>query len=187
MAEETRGASKSAPLGMVYCVIISSLVGFAYILGLLSSTASDVPGYVQNGVQPTNVFFTCSGQTGGVGKHEFSTTLTSLHGQYWLALLLIINMYFSGQGSFTVTTRISFAMARDGAFPLSKYIRYILPSTKEPLGSIVFTCFVDSLLISLIVINTTAFTAVTSLAVIGYQISYAIPIFLRITSSRAPY
>jgi amino acid transporter len=101
-----------------------------------------------------------------------------------LSLLLIINMYFSGQGSFTVTTRIAYAMARDGAFPCSNYIKTISSHTKAPTGSIAFTCLVDVILILLTLVNTTAFGAVTSLSVIGYQISYAIPIYLRITASR---
>ena len=185
MAEETKGASKSAPLGMVYCVIASSVVGFAYIIGLLLATAADVPGYVLNKTEPANVFFTCSGQTGGVSQHIlYPHTSYHLLWQYALALLLVINMYFAGQGSFTVSPLGFPSQSRDGAFPLSSYIRYVLPSSKAPLGSIIFTCVVDALMISLIVVNTTAFTAVTSLSVIGYQISYAIPIFLRITSSR---
>ena len=66
MAEETKGASKSAPMGMVYCVVISSAVGLCYILGLLLSTAADVAGYVNNDLEPSDVFFHCSGQVVGV-------------------------------------------------------------------------------------------------------------------------
>jgi amino acid transporter len=35
MAEETAGASKSAPKGIVYTCVITSITGFIYILGLL--------------------------------------------------------------------------------------------------------------------------------------------------------
>ncbi len=57
MAEETRGASSSAPIGMVTTVLMSSFVGLSYIFGLLSSTAQDVEGYVSNKLEPTNIFF----------------------------------------------------------------------------------------------------------------------------------
>lgn len=35
MAEETTGASKSAPKGIVYTCIITAITGLVYILGLL--------------------------------------------------------------------------------------------------------------------------------------------------------
>jgi amino acid transporter len=35
MAEETTGASKSAPKGIIYTCIITAIIGFMYILGLL--------------------------------------------------------------------------------------------------------------------------------------------------------
>lgn len=35
MAEETTNASKSAPRGILYTCILSSITGFVYILGLL--------------------------------------------------------------------------------------------------------------------------------------------------------
>ncbi len=39
-------------------------------------------------------------------------------------------------------------------------------------------------MICLVLVNTTAFCAITSISVIGFQISYAIPIFLRITAAK---
>lgn len=42
MAEETRNASKSAPMGVVYTCIATTLTGFAYILGLLYAMRNDI-------------------------------------------------------------------------------------------------------------------------------------------------
>jgi amino acid transporter len=39
-----------------------------------------------------------------------------------MSILLAINVYLGGFSHMTVTTRIVFAMSRDGAFPGSKYI-----------------------------------------------------------------
>jgi hypothetical protein len=39
-----------------------------------------------------------------------------------MSLILAINVYLGGFSHLTVTTRVVFAMSRDGAFPLSKYI-----------------------------------------------------------------
>lgn len=60
----------------------------------------------------------------------------------------------------TVTTRIVFAMSRDGAFPFGKYI-YGVNKRGLPVKSIIFVFFVDSLLCLLPIVNTTAFTAIT--------------------------
>ena len=39
-----------------------------------------------------------------------------------MSLILAINVYLGGFSHLTVTTRVVFAMSRDGAFPGSKYI-----------------------------------------------------------------
>lgn len=101
-----------------------------------------------------------------------------------MTTLLIVNMFFAGFSSMTVTSRIGFAMARDGAFPFSQTLYKVNSKTKTP-DRIIFLVFVlDVLLCLLPLISTTAFEAITSVSAIGYQISYAIPILLRLTVSR---
>ncbi len=79
-------------------------------------------------------------------------------------------------------------MARDKCFPGSDWIGYVSQSaSKAPIGSIVLVLIMSLLLISLNWVSEAAFVAVTALTVIGYQISYAIPIFLRITVSKTSF
>lgn len=101
-----------------------------------------------------------------------------------MTILLLINMFFAGFSSMTVTTRIGFAMARDGAFPGSKYLYKVNASSQVPDRIIILVFVLDVLLVLLALISTTAFTGITSITAIGYQISYAIPILLRLTVSR---
>jgi amino acid transporter len=68
----------------------------------------------------------------------------------------------------TVTSRIGFAMARDGAFPFSKHLYKINPKTKTPDRVILLVFVWDVLLCLLPLINTTAFAAITSITTIGY-------------------
>lgn len=101
-----------------------------------------------------------------------------------MTVMLIINIFFAGFSSMTVTTRIGFAMARDGGFPGSKVLYKINEKNKTP-DRIIFLVFViDVLLCLLPMISTTAFEAITGVSAIGYQISYAIPILLRLTVSK---
>ena len=84
----------------------------------------------------------------------------------------------------TVTTRVVFAMSRDGAFPGSKYISGVYGKNQLPLKSILFVFVVDSIIVLLPLISNIAFSAITQISTIGYSTSYAIPIILRVTSSR---
>ena len=81
--------------------------------------------------------------------------------------ILIISTFFAGISSLTVTSRIAFAMARDGAFPASSYIRVIYPATKSPLATVALVFIVDALLLLLPLGTTVALTAVLSITVIG--------------------
>jgi len=84
----------------------------------------------------------------------------------------------------TVTSRIAFAMARDGALPGSKFLYTINEFTKSPVRVVIVIYFFDAILLLLQLANTAAFLAIVSLTTIGFQISYAIPIWLRVTQAR---
>lgn len=172
MSEETAGADTSGPSSMINTVILSALTGFLYLLGLLFATAHRVKDFVDNEEDVTDIFSQCSGPVGG----------------NILASALIVNVYFSGYSSFTVTARTAFAMARDKCFPGSGWIGYVSTSaSKAPLGSIALVLLMSVVLISLNWLSKTAFVAVTALTVIGYQISYLIPILLRVTVAKSSF
>ena len=99
-----------------------------------------------------------------------------------MTALLIINLFFAGFSSMTVTTRIGFAMARDGAFPFSGFLYKVNSKTQTPDRIIFLVFLMDALLCLLPLASSTAFTAITGICTIGYQISYAIPILLRVTT-----
>jgi amino acid transporter len=105
----------------------------------------------------------------------------------FLTILLVILLFFAGMSSVTVTSRITFAMARDGAFPGSKVLYHVSPRTKSPMRTVLLVFIVDAILLCLQAVNTSAFTAIISLTTIGFQISYAIPIWLRVTDARKTF
>ena len=113
--------------------------------------------------------------------------VTNIAGVLSMAVLLLINCFFAGFSSLTVTSRIGFAMARDGAFPYSEKLRYVHPKTKSPVAMIFLVFFLDALFCMLPLISNTAFDAITSITTIGYEISYMIPILLRITIARKSF
>jgi len=109
---------------------------------------------------------------------------TGFHGALGLLFIILINLFFAGASSTTITSRISFALARDEAFPFGKHIAKISKVTDSPLYVCLLVFVVDCLILSLSFINQSAFFAITGLSTMFFQWSYAIPIFTRVTVRR---
>jgi len=101
-----------------------------------------------------------------------------------IELILLINLIFAGIASTTITSRITFALSRDEAFPGGRYMAKVNSFTMSPLGSCFLVWVIDNLIISMSFINTQAFYSITGLATIAFQVSYAIPILTRVTIRR---
>lgn len=176
VSEETQNAQVSAPQGIVKGVIAAIVTGLAFFIGLLYSMNANYEAVLNNGIteQPVINIFYLAFNGGKVGPLIIS-------------ILLAINVYLGGFSHMTVTTRIVFAMSRDGAFPGSKYIAGVSGKSQLPLKSIFFVFVIDSIIVLLPLISDTAFSAITQISTIGYSISYAIPIILRVTVSRKTF
>ena len=110
MSEETQNAQVSAPKGIVQGVIAAIITGLAFFVGLL---------YAMN----ERIENTLEGITEQPVINIFSIAFSGKRpGALAMSILLAINVYLGGFSHMTVTTRIVFAMSRDGAFPGSKYI-----------------------------------------------------------------
>ena len=175
MAEETRSASKSSPLGLIATTIVTALTGLLYILGLLYAIPRELGLFTSLTTYPNAASSIYAVATG----NKVGLILTDI---------LVVNLFFAGMSSLTVTSRIGFAMARDGAFPYSRHLSAVNGWTRTPMRAVLLVFVVDSLLLLLPLTTMNldpkygpiAFNAVTSITVIGYQLSYAIPIFLRV-------
>ncbi|KAJ3268321.1 hypothetical protein HDV01_003122 [Terramyces sp. JEL0728] len=177
MTEETKNAAVAGPVGIVLSVVISFFAGLFYIVGLLFAMP-DIATTIKGGLPA--IFANSVGQTGS----------------NLLSIIVMGAMFFAGMSSLTANSRMMFAFARDGALPLSHVWHTINPDTKTPVGSVwlgVLLCFVlgqpvltdpTRLLSDGVPV---AFTAITSIAVIGLYISYVIPVFLRLTISKKSF
>jgi len=176
MAEETHNAAASAPRGLIYTCLVTAGTGFVYITGLLFACQNTTD--VFNGESDyavVNVYIKAFTDSAGVHLKTGSVIMT---------LLLLVNVFCAGFSSLTVTSRIGFAMARDRAFPYSHVLHKVHPTTKAPHIVIALVFVLDVLFCLMPLISQTAFEAITSIAAIGFQISYAIPILLRLTVAR---
>lgn len=93
---------------------------------------------------------------------------TNIPGALAMTVMLLINLFFAGFSSMTVTSRIGFAMVRDKALPFSGFLYKINEKTKTPYR-IIFLVFISDVLLCLLpLVNELAFAAVTSITTIGY-------------------
>ena len=104
--------------------------------------------------------------------------------------ICIVAQFFCGMASVTANSRMIYAFSRDGALPGSKYWHRINPKTRTPTNSVwLGVTLVRDRGCELAVRQgkgagrySTAFFALTGICVIGLYISYAIPIYLRLTN-----
>eukprot|EP01038_Epipyxis_sp_PR26KG_P014579 gene14579-19579_t len=175
MAEETHDAATTAPKGIIYTVFATGIGGIFYVMCLLFST--------------TDISAALNGPTKNAAANVFYLSCGRTWGQI-LTWIVVINLFFAGISSVAVTGRITFALARDNAFPYSSNIASVHKTLKSPINAIMMVCVVDAFiqLLPLIPKNgSTAFTSIVGLCTIGFQVSYGIPILLKLLYPSRPF
>ncbi|HET8718507.1 MAG TPA: amino acid permease [Nocardioidaceae bacterium] len=170
VAEETKGASRSAPNGIVMSVVVSVIGGFILLYSITASIQdSSSAGLTElaatdTGLPPAQIFL---------------DALDNPTMAKFLLFIACVAQYFCGMASVTANSRMSFAFSRDNALPGSPLWAKVNQRTGTPTNSI-WLCVVCSIILaSPSLFNTTAYLAVTSIAVIGLYIAYVVPVLLR--------
>ena len=97
-----------------------------------------------------------------------------------LLLIVIVAQLFCGMSSVTANSRMIYAFSRDGAVPGSDVLAPHQPKTRTPTNAI-WLAAGGALVLGLPYLwNSTAYAAVTSIAVIGLYVAYVLPTFLRL-------
>lgn len=173
MSEETRGASKGAPYGILLAIGTASVVGLAFLVSV-NFCVQDFQAQIVNAqITPemTQVFLD------GVGYNWTIVFVTIIMGA----------MFFSGSALTLGSSRMVFAFSRDGAMPGSKWLYRLNKWTLAPVyavwGNVIFAAVVGLLFI----INDTAFSAIVSVNTIASSLAYLIPITLKVTVARKKF
>ncbi|NJC68232.1 amino acid permease [Planosporangium thailandense] len=165
VAEETHNAARSAPRGIVMSVVVSVIAGFFLLFAITWSIQSyDKEAATALGLPPAQIFIDAAGS--GLGK--------------LLLFICVVAQFFCGMASVTANSRMSYAFARDGALPGSRLWKKVNPRTGTPTNSIWLCVTCSTILVLPSLVNTTAYLAVTSIAVIGLYIAYVAPVYLRL-------
>ena len=163
MTEETRDAAVAGPRGIVGSILASLVAGWVLLIGVTFAIQS-YDGALDNAVPPAQIFIDSVGRTGGE----------------LLLLIVIVAQLFCGMSSVTANSRMIYAFSRDGALPAADLWHRINPRTRTPTNAIWLAASGSFLLGLPYLWNTTAYAAVTSIAVIGLYIAYVLPTLLRL-------
>ncbi|HEY5822364.1 MAG TPA: amino acid permease [Propionibacteriaceae bacterium] len=170
VAEETKNAAKAAPRGIVTSVAVSVIGGFI----LLYSITAAITDRSEAGLAALS-----ESSTGLPPAQIFLDALDNPTVAKFLLFIVCVAQFFCGMASVTANSRMSYAFSRDNALPGSKIWAKVNPRTGTPTNSIWLCVVLSIILASPALVSTTAYFAVTSIAVIGLYIAYVIPVLLR--------
>ena len=163
MTEETKSAAVAGPRGIIMSIVVSLIAGWILLIGV-TFAIQNYGNEVGATVPPAQIFIDAIGGTGAK----------------LLLLVVIVAQLFCGMSSVTANSRMIYAFSRDGALPGSKLWHQVNPRTRTPTNAI-WLAAGGALILGLPYLwNSTAYAAVTSIAVIGLYVAYVLPTFLRL-------
>ncbi|KAG1588445.1 hypothetical protein G6F48_005261 [Rhizopus delemar] len=174
MSEETKNSQSGSPFGILVSVAANVVSGLVFLIAI-SFMVTDYDGQIlsEGAIQPQmiQVFYD------GVGG---AWTMVFL-------VFVMLSIFFCGSALTLGSSRMVYAFARDGAMPFSRYLHSLHPRTQSPVIAVWFNILVAAIVGVLYMINSTAYEAIVSVNTIGSQVSYLVPVLLRITVSRTQF
>lgn len=164
VAEETHNASTNAPKGMVNSVLVSIFAGWVLLVAITAAIQDyEAERTSATGLPAAQIFVDAAGSSLGI----------------FLIFICGVAQFFCGMASVTANSRMIYAFSRDGALPGSQLWAKVNPRTGTPTNSIWLCTICSLILASPALVSSTAYLAVTSIAVIGLYIAYVTPVLLR--------
>lgn len=164
MAEETLDPRRRAPWGMVMSVVVSGIFGYVLILSLAWAipNISAVLGAKDAGGSPLPAVL-------AIVQFSLGTRAVAA-----VLGLTVLAMWFCGLAAVTSVSRSFYALARDNGMPFSSLWSKVSQRWKTPAAAI----WLSAALAFGAVIYSGAYSVVTSISVVGFYLSYLIPVYL---------
>ncbi|GJJ13302.1 hypothetical protein Clacol_007554 [Clathrus columnatus] len=165
ISEEATNAATAVPWAIFGAVGISGFLGTIVNIVLAFCAGTDMKSIIDN----------------PIGQPMATIIFNSLGSRGTLALWSIIAsvQYMMGSSILLAASRQTFAFSRDGALPFSRYMYRINSFTKTPVNTVWFVAFLSGVLGLLAFAGPSATNALFSLAAVGNNIAYTIPIAVR--------
>nr|POE84621.1 amino-acid permease bat1 [Quercus suber] len=170
LCDECCYPAREVPKAMVLSVAAAGVTGVVYLIPILFvlpdvQTLLDVP----------------SGQPIGL---LFQTVTGSAAGGFGLLFLILGILLFAGTGALTASSRCTWAFARDGAVPASRWLAKTNSKLGIPLNGLIASTIVDCLLGLIYFGSTAAFNSFTGVATICLSCGYGLPILVSVLRGR---
>ncbi|KAH9932720.1 amino acid transporter [Epithele typhae] len=168
ISEETSGAARAAPIAIL--VSVAAVGGMGWILAIAASFATaSVPTLLETDL--------------ALPMGQLLLDVLGKRGMLAIWSFTIIAQFLCGAAQGVDASRVVFAFARDRALPGSRWWRRMNRHTRTPVNAVWLVMGISALC-GLLGFSATAFSSLAGASVVGLYTSYAIPIFLRITSGR---
>lgn len=154
-AEETVHAARNVPKGLLRSVYLSGIFGWVMVCSFVLA----MPGLTEAATHGENVFGWLMQQAlpGAFGK------------VLWIGIVLA--NYICGLACITSTSRMTYAFARDGGLPFSRFLKVVSPKWRTPVPAI----WTVAVLLIASMLYAPAYSTLTTAGVIFLYISYVMP------------
>ncbi len=141
LSEETEDAHNVVPRAMWLSVLLSGVVGFAFLIAL-DLTSGNIAALAASSTPVADIV---------------QQVLGSVIGKLFL-VLVTFSIFACGLVIFITATRLTWAMSRDGRFPAHQLLRQVSPQTGTPLMATVFLTVVIEIILAIFANQSTALT-----------------------------
>ncbi|HEX4486485.1 MAG TPA: amino acid permease [Terriglobales bacterium] len=164
VAEETIDPRRQAPRAMLMAILVSGFFGYLLVLSLTWA------------IPDVNTVLNTKDAAGNTLPAVLAIVQMSLGNRAVVAVLglTVLAMWFCGLAACTSVSRTFYAFARDKGMPFSDLWSRVSPRHKTPAAAL----WLSAVLAFLAMVYSGAFSVVTSISVIGFYLSYGIPVFL---------
>jgi choline transport protein len=170
MIEEIPNASVEGPKIMIYCVCIGTVTGFLFLMVLLFVSGGDAEAIISAGSGPL--------------LYILNNATSSRAGAACLLMFPLGCILFAETAIMTTSSRMTYAFARDGGVPWSKFFAKVHPRLGQPLNSLILSAGLTILFGLILIGSSSAFNALISASVVALGVSYAIPIAINVCRGR---
>ena len=164
LSEECSNANIASPRAIVMTSGFGGLFGW-FLQLVVAYTVIDIDGVINSDL----------GQPWAAYLLQVMPKNTALA----ILALTIMCAFSMGQGCMVAASRVTFAYARDGCFPLSKYWCRVNKHTQTPVNAVWFNVVIGEVCLCLIFGGPVAIGAIFSIGAIGAFVAFTIPITIR--------
>lgn len=172
MIEEIPNAAVEGPKIMIACVGIGIFTGFIFLMVLLF-VAGQIDG-------PDGVILSSAGPL----LQIFYNATGSKAGSICLLIFPLVCLLFATVSIMTTSSRMTYAFARDGGLPASRFFARVHPRLDLPLNALYLTVALVVIFGCIFLGSSSAFNAIISASVVALGVSYGIPIAINCMRGR---